>query len=212
MPVATGSTLVTITMGIVLVACLAARIAGTVPLTRTSTLSCTSSTTRSEDLLPLSLNVAILNQDVFPLDVTKISQPLPECLDLRPRIVGITKSGHISYPRDFRGLLRGGEMRQSQSNNVARRERKIFFFMAAYLIRRRQSKIENLKSLYLITLSARYSTDSGIVTPICFAVLRLITSSNFVGVSTGRSAGLAPFRILSTYTATRRRTSRSSAE
>jgi hypothetical protein len=51
---------------------------------------------------------------------------------------------------------------------------------------------------YLITLSARASTFCGIVTPICFAVLRLITSSNFVGCSTGRSAGLAPFRILST--------------
>src|SRR5215471_21135405 len=51
---------------------------------------------------------------------------------------------------------------------------------------------------YRITLSARYSTVCGIVTPICFAVLRLITSSNFVGCSTGRSAGLAPFRILST--------------
>jgi hypothetical protein len=51
---------------------------------------------------------------------------------------------------------------------------------------------------HLITLSARTSTFGGIVRPICFAVLRLITSSNFVGCSTGRSAGLAPFRILST--------------
>ena len=35
-------------------------------------------------------------------------------------------------------------------------------------------------------------------TPICFAVFRLITNSNFIGCSTGRSAGLAPFRIRST--------------
>ena len=49
-----------------------------------------------------------------------------------------------------------------------------------------------------ITLSARASTFGGIVNPICFAVLRLITSSNLVGCSTGRSAGLAPFKILST--------------
>src|SRR5258706_15627026 len=34
--------------------------------------------------------------------------------------------------------------------------------------------------------------------PSVFAVLRLMTSSNFVGCSTGRSAGLAPVRILST--------------
>ena len=51
---------------------------------------------------------------------------------------------------------------------------------------------------HLINLVARASTSGGIVRPICFAVLRLITNSNFVGCSTGRSAGLAPFRILST--------------
>src|SRR4029453_12867852 len=34
---------------------------------------------------------------------------------------------------------------------------------------------------YLMTLSARNSTDCGIVRPICLAVFRLITSSNFVG-------------------------------
>src|SRR5690348_7980507 len=51
---------------------------------------------------------------------------------------------------------------------------------------------------YLITLSALASTLGGIVRPICFAVLRLITNSNFVGCSTGRSAGFAPLRILST--------------
>ena len=38
----------------------------------------------------------------------------------------------------------------------------------------------------------------GMVRPSAWAVLRLITSSNFVGCSTGRSAGLAPLRILST--------------
>ena len=56
---------------------------------------------------------------------------------------------------------------------------------------------------YEIRLSARCSTAGGIVSPSAFAVFRLITSSNFVGCSTGRSAGLAPFRILSTYTAER---------
>ena len=52
--------------------------------------------------------------------------------------------------------------------------------------------MENINSIlrnavsYLITLSARASIDCGIVRPICFAVLRLITSSNFVGCSTGQ--------------------------
>src|SRR5207249_7667140 len=62
--------------------------------------------------------------------------------------------------------------------------------------------------IYLMTLSAWYSTDCGIVRPICFAVLRLITNSNFVGCSTGRSAGFAPLRILSTNVADRRFMSR----
>jgi hypothetical protein len=47
---------------------------------------------------------------------------------------------------------------------------------------------------HLITRSALASTFGGIVRPICFAVLRLITSSNLVGCSTGRSAGLAPLQ------------------
>src|SRR5919109_2408138 len=55
-----------------------------------------------------------------------------------------------------------------------------------------------------ITRSALAKTLGGMVNPICLAVFRLITSSNFVGCSTGRSAGLAPLRILSTYHATRR--------
>ena len=51
---------------------------------------------------------------------------------------------------------------------------------------------------YSITLSALTMTDSGTVRPSAFAVLRLMTSSNLVGCSTGRSAGLAPLMILST--------------
>src|SRR5207247_4484488 len=45
-----------------------------------------------------------------------------------------------------------------------------------------------------ITSSARCSSDGGMVSPSALAVLRLITSSNLVGCSTGRSAGLTPFR------------------
>jgi hypothetical protein len=51
--------------------------------------------------------------------------------------------------------------------------------------------------------SARTRTDLGIVSPSVFAVLRLMTRSNLVGCSTGRSDGLAPFKILSTYHADR---------
>ena len=40
---------------------------------------------------------------------------------------------------------------------------------------------------HLITLSARASTFGGIVRPICLAILRLITSSNFAGLSLGHT-------------------------
>jgi hypothetical protein len=51
---------------------------------------------------------------------------------------------------------------------------------------------------HLITRSALANTFGGIVRTICFAAFRLMMNSNFVGCSTGSSAGLTPFRILST--------------
>src|SRR4030095_559163 len=63
-----------------------------------------------------------------------------------------------------------------------------------------------LPPCYVTTFSARIRTTGGIVRPRDLAVLELITSSNFVGCSTGRSAGLVPFRILSTYRAASRPT------
>src|SRR6516162_61165 len=52
-----------------------------------------------------------------------------------------------------------------------------------------------------ITSSARASNASGTVKPSALAVFILMISSKWVGCSTGRSAGWAPLRILSTYTA-----------
>src|SRR6266545_759163 len=46
-----------------------------------------------------------------------------------------------------------------------------------------------------ITSSAVICMISGTVRPSALAVLRLMTSSNLVGCSTGRSAGFAPLRI-----------------
>src|SRR5262249_43237503 len=67
--------------------------------------------------------------------------------------------------------------------------------------------LQATKRSYLITLSAWKSTESGIVSPIFLAVFKLITSSNFVGCSTGMSAGFAPLRILSIRVAARRNAS-----
>jgi hypothetical protein len=49
-----------------------------------------------------------------------------------------------------------------------------------------------------ITSSAKMYSCGGIVTPSASAVLRLITNLNSVGCSIGKSAGLAPLKILST--------------
>jgi hypothetical protein len=51
---------------------------------------------------------------------------------------------------------------------------------------------------YSITSSARARSVGDISRPSVLAVLRLITSSNLVDWTTGRSAGLAPLRILPT--------------
>src|SRR5207247_11200899 len=48
-----------------------------------------------------------------------------------------------------------------------------------------------------IIASARSTSSSGMRMPSAFAVLRLITSSSFVGCSNGRSPGFVPLRILS---------------
>jgi hypothetical protein len=57
---------------------------------------------------------------------------------------------------------------------------------------------------YSITSSARTKNVSEIARPIVLAVFTLTMSSNFVGCSMGRSAGLAPLRMRSTKYAARR--------
>jgi hypothetical protein len=51
---------------------------------------------------------------------------------------------------------------------------------------------------YSITSSAVVSSDGGTISPRAFAARTLTASSNLIGASTGRSAGLAPLRIRST--------------
>src|SRR5262245_23701978 len=57
---------------------------------------------------------------------------------------------------------------------------------------------------YSITSSARSKIDVGSVTPIAFAAFKLTTNSNWLTCSTGKSAGLAPRRILAVKEAARR--------
>src|SRR5262245_52696378 len=58
--------------------------------------------------------------------------------------------------------------------------------------------------LHSITSSARAISVGGTSRPSAFAVLRLMTNSNFVGCSIGNSEAFAPLRILTTNAAARR--------
>ena len=58
--------------------------------------------------------------------------------------------------------------------------------------------VHEFSVLHSSSASARRISPGGISSPSTLAVLRLTTISSLVGCSTGRSAGFAPFRILST--------------
>ena len=58
--------------------------------------------------------------------------------------------------------------------------------------RRAAEQRDDLAAFHSITSSARASSAGGTSRPSAFAVLRFITRSNWVGCSTGKSAGLAP--------------------
>src|SRR5262245_40465384 len=118
-------------------------------------------------------------------DVAKVAKPTEQCL-LKVRVGG---GGEITQTRRPRSLLR------------ARRKRPC---------RRTTEQRYELAAFHSITSSARASTFGGISRPRIFAAVRLITSSNFVGNSSGTSPGLTPFKILSTKVAARRQLARRS--
>src|SRR5262249_18594732 len=70
----------------------------------------------------------------------------------------------------------------------ARRERRCGSYAA--------DKRYELPPSHSITSSAMENTPAGMVTPSACAVVTLITNSNLVDCNTGRSAGLAPLRML----------------
>src|SRR5262249_32424372 len=61
--------------------------------------------------------------------------------------------------------------------------------------RRAADERDEIAPLHSITSSARARSVGGTSKPSAFAVIRLMTKSNLVGCSTGRSPGLAPRRI-----------------
>jgi hypothetical protein len=81
-----------------------------------------------------------------------------------------------------------------------------FFPCAGHKLKRREwprrrraaDQRDELAPLHSITSSARASKVGGTSSPSALAVLRLMTSSNLVGASTGKSAGFAPRSMRST--------------
>ena len=84
-PFPTGSVSCPMTMGIVEVASLAARVASGPTVTMISTLRRTSSAA-SSGADQLSLGISVLDDNVFPLHVPKLAEPLPECLNAVPLV------------------------------------------------------------------------------------------------------------------------------
>src|SRR5215510_2227736 len=106
--------------------------------------------------------------------MTKLPQPLSERLDEMTGARWTAWSDQTDLC-DLRRLLRG---RERSSKNIPTHHTE-----------------ERAPVHHWMISSARTRTDGGIVRPSALAVLALITSSNLVGCSTGRSAGLAPLRI-----------------
>src|SRR5262245_40268516 len=127
-----------------------------------------------------SLGPAVLDRDTTTVDPTKFAQS-PHKLG-HPFASGRTRvRAQEPDGRHLRWLLRA---RCHRPRRRAAEER------------------DELAPLHSITSSASCSRCRGTLRPRALAVLRLTTSSNVVGCTTSRSAGLAPLRILAVYAPT----------
>src|SRR5262245_40311103 len=137
----------------------------------------------SANISDVGRSPAGLDTQVLPDAPAQYGQPLQERSEagLPYRIVGECRQEHADAPYPL-ALLR------------ARRERPS---------RRAAEKRDELAPLHSITSSARARRVGGTSRPSALAVLRLTTNSNLVPCCTGRSAGFAPLRILSTKLAER---------
>src|SRR5260370_15444103 len=118
-----------------------------------------------------------LDGEVLSLDIAQMAQLLPERLP--KATIWIVDAGHGACFNDRDPVLLRPFLRPRRWHRS-----------------REQQTNREIAPPHSITSSARARTDCGTVRPSAAAVLRLMTNSNFVGCMTGRSAGLAPFRIL----------------
>src|SRR5262249_33209803 len=124
----------------------------------------------------VTVRPAVFDGYIAPLVIPGFGEALPEPVHPLGRIAGRNSAEESDYRR--RRLLR------------IRRERP----------RRRsaEQRDELAARSHSITSSASASNLSGTSRPSAFAVLRLTTSSYFVGACTGKSAGFSPLRMRST--------------
>src|SRR5262245_6488869 len=139
----------------------------------------------SANVVGFASGPARVDAHVAPDDPARLRESLLERPDpgLKVRIVRGGVQEHADAPHFF-ALLRACCERPRRSRAAEQRDERA--------------------ALHSITSSARCCKNKGTSTPMALAVWRLITSSNFVGCSTGRSAGFVPCKILCTNAALRR--------
>src|SRR5262249_51138052 len=146
----------------------------------------------------LSLRESVLEGDIFPLNPSKLAQLLPKRVH-KDRAAGAVPESRKPMRATFPVCCPSTEPQSAKS--MAQSARTVIFlsiFFSLFCARH-----STFAPSHLITLSALASTFGGFMRPICLAFFRLMTNSNFIVFSTGRSEGFALFRILSTTDATR---------
>src|SRR5262249_8840324 len=131
----------------------------------------------------LALGPAVFDRDILALDIVGFLQALAKC----------TQSVHIHISRCTLEEADHRHRRLLRARRERPRDR-----------RAAEQRDERAASAHSITSAAIASSLSGTFKPSALAVRRLITNSNRVGCSTGRSAGFAPLKILCTSVAARR--------
>src|SRR5262249_30860702 len=115
---------------------------------------------------------AVFDRHTLTLDIAHFVETAAEC-SIEINGNRLRQAAEISDHRD-RWLLRACRQRPHRCRAADERD--------------------ELAPLHSITSSARSRNDSGMVSPIRFAVFMFTTSSNLTGASTGRSAAFAPPR------------------
>jgi hypothetical protein len=129
--------------------------------------------------------VPAFDHDIAAFDVAMLAQSFDEGLPVAIRLVECKDADARRLYRRLR-LYAADEQR----DDTQRQRRRVPPSRTVFRV-----------GVHSITLSARVRSVSGTLSPSSRAVARLTENISRVGCSIGSSAGLAPLRILSTYTA-----------